>query len=216
MIEAQRPGEPSGDGAAPARPPAPVERRAPGRPRDTDLDGRILDATLLLLSDRGFDSTTMDDVAQAAGVAKATVYRRYASKDELAVDAVRRIFDREVPTPDTGTFRGDLEQVYADMLAFGTSEQGRALLRLAVIESCRDSRVAELYAAWVTDREAACQEVFDRAVARGELRPDAPRTVLFEWIPALMVFRTVVGHQAPLDPADAGRLVDLTLRGVGP
>ena len=157
----------------------------------------------------------MDDVAQRAAVAKATVYRRYPSKDELVVDAVKRLFDREVPVPDTGSLRGDLERVYADVLEFASTMRGQALVRVAVTESCRDERVGAMYLGWLRNREAACQIVFERAVERGELRPDVPPRMVFEWVPALIVLRAVMSDE-PLDPDDAAALVDLTLRGVAP
>lgn len=193
---------------------AAVARRL-GRPRDAELDERILDATLELLAERGFEHTTMDDVAQRAAVAKATVYRRYPSKEDLAVDAVRRLFELEVPAPDTGSLRTDLEQVYTNVLEFAGTVHGQALIRLAVTESCREARVGAMYLGWLREREAACQLVFERAVARGELRADVPQRLLFEWVPALIVLRAVMGDQ-PIDPAEAAELVDLTLRGVAP
>lgn len=193
---------------------AAVARRL-GRPRDAELDERILDATLELLTERGFEHTTMDDVAHRAAVAKATVYRRYPSKEELAVDAVKRLFDEEIPVPDTGSFRTDLEQVYASVLEFAAAPHGHALIRLAVTESCREPRVGEMYLAWLREREAACQRVFERAIERGELRADVPQRVLFEWVPGLIVLRAVMGDE-PADPAGAATLVDLALHGVAP
>jgi AcrR family transcriptional regulator len=201
----------SGDCPVPTGHPAAKQ----GRPRDAELDGRILDATLALLTERGFEHTTMDDVAQRASVAKATVYRRYSSKEELAVDAVKRLFDREVPVPDTGSFREDLEQVYADLLTFAATPHGQALVRLAVTESCREARVGAMYLAWLRRREATCQLVFERAVDRGELREDAPQRLVFEWVPGMIVLRAVMGDE-PMDPSAAAMLVDLALRGVAP
>lgn len=200
-------------GGCPAATGPPATR--PGRPRDAELDGRILDATLDLLTERGFEHTTMDDVAHRASVAKATVYRRYPSKEELAVDAVKRLFDREVPVPDTGSFREDLEQVYADLMTFAAMPHGQALVRLAVTESCREARVGAMYLAWLRGREATCQLVFERAVDRGELREDAPQRLVFEWVPGMIVLRAVMGDE-PMDPSAAAMLVDLVLRGVAP
>ena len=117
--------------------------------------------------------------------------------------------------PDAGSLRADLEQVYADLLVFAATVHGQALIRLAVTESCRDARVGAMYLEWLRQREAACQVVFERAIERGELRADVPQRLLFEWVPALMVFRAVMSDE-PLDPDGAAALVDLTLRGVTP
>ena len=59
---------------------------------------------------------TVDDVAEAAGVGKATIYRRWASKELLANDAMAELFDIEIPDADTGSIAGDLRQVYRDAL----------------------------------------------------------------------------------------------------
>ena len=68
-----------------------VDAAAPrqlGRPRDPRVDAAIVDATLRLLAEGGYSSLTMEAVAALAGVGKATLYRRYAGKEQLVVDAV--------------------------------------------------------------------------------------------------------------------------------
>ena len=84
-----------------------------GRPRDPDAEPRIREYALKLLLERGFDGMTVDDVAEAAGVGKATIYRRWASKELLANDAMAQLFDLEIPDADTGSIAGDLRQVYS-------------------------------------------------------------------------------------------------------
>ena len=75
--------------------------RAIGRPRDTRADRAIPVATLELMAERGVRDLRMDDVAERAGVGKATIYRRYRSKDELVADAVGTLVS-EIAIPDTG------------------------------------------------------------------------------------------------------------------
>src|SRR3954453_17821745 len=85
-----------------------------GRPRDPEAEPRIRRYAVQLLLERGFDGMTVDDVAEAAGVGKATIYRRWASKEELANDALTELFDVEIPDADTGSIEGDLQHVYRD------------------------------------------------------------------------------------------------------
>ena len=73
-----------GAGGAQSNPPAPEARRKRGRPRDPEADGRILAAASSLILRRGFDNMTVDEVASTAGVGKATVYRRWARKEEVS------------------------------------------------------------------------------------------------------------------------------------
>lgn len=185
-----------------------------GRPRDVDLDGRILTATVELLVERGYEQMTMDDVALHAGVSKATVYRRYASKEELATDALHHLYEAEVPHPDLGSLRADLKQVYGDALAFAASPQGAGLIRVAIAESCRDPRASAMFKNSLNRRRKVANECFDRAVARGEMRADADRGMVFDQLPGLMVLRALLDEPLP-GLADVDALVEVTIRGVG-
>ena len=76
-----------------------------GRPRDERADRAILSATLVLLAMDGVHDLRVDDVAGRAGVGKATIYRRYRSKDELVTAAIAGLVS-EITVPDTGQTRG--------------------------------------------------------------------------------------------------------------
>jgi AcrR family transcriptional regulator len=185
-----------------------------GRPRDPDADERILAAAVELMLEQGVDATTVDEVATRAGVGKATVYRRWASKEELALDALSRVIDVEVPVPDTGSLRGDLEQIYRAAVEFLASPAGRGLVHVGAAEAARDERIAAVYRRGVQRRFAEAQPVFDRAVERGELARDADRRTILEWLPGLLVFRVLTGQALPT-AADVPRLVEITLSGAG-
>ena len=124
-----------------ARPPRAVdETRKPGRPRTTPrADRAILEATLDLVGETGLAGLTVDAVAARAGVSKATIYRRWDSKEALVLAAWHEC-GAQLPAPDTGSLRGDLEQlcgairdgigtgvmehVFPQMLAAATDQQG--------------------------------------------------------------------------------------------
>src|SRR5512141_649659 len=131
------------DGGVAAIPEEPV-RRGRGRPRDPETDERITAAAAELLLQRGFDRTTVDDVASRAGVGKATVYRRWPSKEDLAVAAMETLYSTEMPEPDTGSIRTDLAESYLAVLAFVVTPEGAAFLRSSIAESVRDERIAAL------------------------------------------------------------------------
>ena len=99
--------------------------RALGRKRDHTRDPEILDAALDVLAETGYDGMTIDMVAARAKAGKATLYRRWASKPELVLDAVAcmKAKDLELDAlPDTGTLRGDL----VAMVKTPTIQRGRA------------------------------------------------------------------------------------------
>src|SRR5216683_4433691 len=86
-----------------------------GRPRDDAADQRILDAAWDLLHAAGYAGLSVDEVAERAGVAKTTLYRRWPTKDHLAIAVAARMLG-EVPIPDTGDLQADLTE-FASALA---------------------------------------------------------------------------------------------------
>src|SRR4051794_23051797 len=86
-----------------------------GRPRDARCDHAILQATLDLLAEGGAGSLSIDGVAARAGAGKATIYRRWTSKEALLLEALST--DTSIiESPDTGTLRGDLESYFSALV----------------------------------------------------------------------------------------------------
>jgi hypothetical protein len=79
--------------------------RRRGRPRRAETAQAIVDATLALLAENGFQATTVDAIAERAGVAKNTIYRRWDSKEELIADALEQLTRPELEVSDSGTER---------------------------------------------------------------------------------------------------------------
>jgi AcrR family transcriptional regulator len=187
-------------------------RRGRGRPRDPRTDARITDAAAELMLQRGFDRTTVDDVAALAGVGKATVYRRWPSKEDLAVAAMATLYSAEIPEPDTGSIEGDLTTSYRSVLAFVNTPEGEAFVRTSIVESVRDERIAALYRSTTEQREEYSRRTFLRAIERGEVRADLDVDSAVQWLGGLLALRVITGRPVPsLDDVDA--LVDFTLRG---
>ncbi len=85
-----------------------VGRRQRGRPTDPLLNDRILDACFSLLSELGYARLSVEAVAGRAGVTRPTVYRRWATKQDLVVSSLARAQSGIVRLPDTGDLEGDL------------------------------------------------------------------------------------------------------------
>jgi len=188
-------------------------RRKRGRPRDPEADGRILAAASALILLRGFDSMTVDEVASNAGVGKATVYRRWSRKEDLAVAAMEQLYRDEMPPPDTGSIRGDLRAMYGAALTFVNSPAGTEYVRTTIKESMRDDRIAALYREASERAERTAVAVFERAIERGEVRADIPMLATVQLLGSLVAMRAVTGNPMPaVDELD--QLVDLVLRGV--
>lgn len=190
----------------------PAEEPRRGRPRDPEADHRIMGAAVRLLLERGADAMTVDDVAEAAGVGKATVYRRWATKDELAYAAVSELIDIEVLVPDTGSLLDDITEIYRALFEMANRPDGEAFFRAAAAEAARDPRIAELYRSSLANRLRTSNIIFDRAIARGELSPDVDRQMFFDWPAGIMMLRILTRAPMP-HPDEAHELARLTLYG---
>ncbi len=187
--------------------------RPPGRPRSLEADRAILRATVDLLADEGYGGVTMEGAAARAGVGKATVYRRWPSKDDLAVAAMERLYAIEMPQPDTGSIRTDLAESYRAVLSFVGSAEGLAYLRMAVAESVRDERIAALYRTATERAEEQARQMYLRGIQRGEVREDVDLDWCVQWLQGLVVARVITNRPLPT-VEDVPGLVELTVRGI--
>jgi len=190
----------------------PLPRRK-GRPRDAGADERILAAAAELILQRGYDNMTVDEVAATAKAGKATVYRRWAGKEDLAFAALEQLYGREFPIPDTGSVEGDLRAAYKQGLEFAATKAGRAYLRMSISESLRDERIAALYIGAHQAQEAAARAIFERGIARGELRPDFRIDIAVSTFGGLLTLNAVVGGPVP-SVGDVDDLIDLMMNGI--
>src|SRR5271163_2599111 len=62
--------------------------RRPGRPRSEQAEHAIIEATLDLFAEQGFEGVCVESVAARAGVGKATIYRRWPNKEEMLLAAL--------------------------------------------------------------------------------------------------------------------------------
>ncbi len=113
-----------------------------GRPRSAAADAAILEATRASLVDLGWSKLTMGDVASRAGVAKTTLYRRWAGKNELVVDAVAVLFDA-LELPDLGSLAADVQAVVLQFAALLERPETRTALMAVVAESTRDEALRD-------------------------------------------------------------------------
>lgn len=101
-----------------------------GRPRDPSRDSAIRAAILQVLADSGYAGLTMDAVATAAGVGKATIYRRWRTKSDLVADAVAALDTAPESIPDTGSLEEDLSILMRSLVDAVNGPLGSATLSL--------------------------------------------------------------------------------------
>jgi len=158
-----------------------VTDETPGRRRrGSALEGALLDAAWAELQANGYGGLTYDGVAARAGTSKPVLYRRWPTKPDLVVAAMRHagLFERRA-LPDTGSLR---EDVVVSLRNFNESRAGFITaigLYLANIASDSGLSPADLRARLLGDRRSAGQLFLERAAQRGEI-PDRP------WPPGLV------------------------------
>lgn len=191
-----------------------------GRPRSTAADAAILEATRASLVDLGWSKLTMGDVATRAEVAKTTLYRRWAGKNELVVDAVAVLFG-ELELPDRGSLAADVQGVVLQFAALLERPEARTALMAVVAESTRDDSLRLRIRSAIVDRQKRLVLLGrQRAQARGELRYEddastAARNadLIFDVIAGAVVHRTLVSAE-PVDSEWASGFTSLLLLGL--
>lgn len=171
-----------------------------------DREQEILDATLTVLADAGYDRLTMDAVATEAKASKATLYRRWTSKPELVVDAV--CSHKQTPElPDTGNLRDDLIAAYCGLGGIG-DPRALAVLAAVVTAMARDEEFAQVYRRdFIGPKQTAMRAVFERAAARGELRDDVDLDLVSPALPGIVLHRIFLLGDEPT-PDLVARVVD--------
>lgn len=193
----------------------PVDSRR-GRPRSEKARDAILAAATDLLLDRGLSAMSMDAVASAAGVSKATIYRWWPSKEVLAMDALYQRWDRATPAPDTGSLREDLTRLlspWATLIA--QHPYGRAVAGLLVEVSANPAFADEYRTRFVEHRRDQGRLILHRAIGRGEIAADVRTEVVLDLLYGSVYHRMMQGH-ATIDTDFVTAIVDTVLDGIRP
>jgi AcrR family transcriptional regulator len=170
-----------------------------GRPRDPSRVGVIRAAILSLLADVGYGALTMDAVAAEAGVGKATIYRRWRTKEDLVADTIAEISRAEVTPADTGSLEGDLREMLHTIVGAVNGPTGAATQALLSTVPHNPALAAAFHDGPVGVWAHAFQQIFARAESRGELRPGMTGSIVAEAITAPLVQRWLVNTRPVTD-----------------
>ncbi|MEY9886439.1 AcrR family transcriptional regulator [Catenulispora sp. MAP12-49] len=181
--------------------------RRPGG-RGARVAAAVHQAVTDLISERGYGTFSIGDVAARAGVADSSVYRRWGSLEALLADVMLTYLNARSPMPDTGTLAGDLRAYAAAVAREITGPDGLALLRLAVALSTTGEQGLQARDALRDERTRQLQAMLDRAAERGEDAPDA--LAMLDHVLAPMYIRVLFGI-GPLTPEYVEGLVDRLL-----
>ncbi|HET6743363.1 MAG TPA: TetR-like C-terminal domain-containing protein [Kribbella sp.] len=171
------------------------------RPRvEGGREEEILDATVAVVAELGYDRLTMDAVATAAKASKATLYRRWSTKAELVVDAISRAKGCPLPEDvDTGSLRGDLISMSCGDGGF-TDELPMSVIAGLLTALHRDDDLQKAFRErFLGPRVAVTNKVYERAVQRGEIAPDVDVALLSVTLPAVIIHHAYILGVEPTD-----------------
>jgi AcrR family transcriptional regulator len=172
----------------------PGAEQSPWSPRETEL----LDVTLQLLQEHGYERLTIDAVAAVARASKSTVYRRWPSKADLVLAAFIEGCRQVAVAPGTGTLRGDLLRL-GDVIRQHAREQA-GTIRAVMVEVSRHPALHEaMQNQFLDQRKALIQEVLRQAADRGEIDPAVISDELWDLLPAYLIFRSIMPSRPPTE-----------------
>ncbi|MEU4337316.1 TetR/AcrR family transcriptional regulator [Micromonospora lupini] len=188
--------------------------RSPGRPRSLRADEAIIEATLDLLAEGStIEALSIEAIAARAGVGKATIYRRWAGKDALLLDALRRL-KGILPQPEGHSLRDDLILLVG---AIGKNVDPRAskIMPCLVPEVNRSPDHFRLYQNIISPRRQLMREVLRRGISEGLLRPDLDIEVTMALLTGPMLIQRVLQWNPELNEQTLPeQVVDAVLAGI--
>jgi AcrR family transcriptional regulator len=189
-----------------------------GRPRDPEVDARVVRAVLELLGEVGYERLTVGAIARRAQVSRPAIYRRWRSKAEIVARALAERPGRDAAPALVGDLRRDLAACVRAVLAgFGRPEVATAWLGLTGDQGERPGRGGE--PAWpgrdpLAGRLAATVAgAVAAAVARGEARADVRPELAFELLAGSVLLRAAAGRPMD-DPAYCEQLTNLLFHAI--
>jgi AcrR family transcriptional regulator len=154
-------------------------------------------AVVAELAENGYEGTTVERVAQRAGTAKTTIYRRWGGLDGLLADLMAEHAAREIPAPDEGDLDGDLRALARAVVASLADPAIRAAFGSMLAAAVQDPAARVVLSGFLAGRIARMAVVIDRAVERGELPPDTDAAEVLKAMAILIYGRLFFTGEPP-------------------
>jgi AcrR family transcriptional regulator len=168
-----------------------VDKKPRGRPRSDRSHRAILQATLELLAEVGFDAMSIEAISTRAGVGKTTIYRRYTSKEELVADAIESIRE-EIVLPDTGNLHTDIDELIQNAAQLVLTPLGRQTVATIVSSAASNPQFAHIYQTkYLEPRRQDFAIVLARAKARKEISPELDADLFFDLMSGIMLYASI-------------------------
>jgi len=184
------------------------------RPLSADARDKMLGAAQEIVRDQGLDAFTIEAVAARSGVAKTTIYRHFASANELLLAALSETVD-QVPDVDTGDTRADLAQLMQQYVAMAQCPGIHQLFTAVMQRASNDEDFGRLQQGLIAERKLPLRRAIQRGIADGSIDP----TIDIDLVAALLegpLIARVMHDRGEFRPGEIEQLVGLVLRAVAP
>ena len=162
----------------------------------------VFGATLSELVQRGYDGTSVEGIAERAGVHKTTVYRRWGSKSRLVAEALEDAAESRIGAPDTGDLEQDLRLLARAVQRTISSPEGVAAVHVLISGARSSSEAGQLVQRFWSTRLSQIGPVVKRAIDRGEIPPGTRASRVIEHLAAPLYYRLLIAGELPIE-ADA-------------
>ena len=191
----------------------------PGRRRDPSLAPRVVAAALAVYAEAGWSGFSFDAVARRAGVGKAPLYLRWASKEDLLLAAFGA-HTTAITITDSGNLRDDLTEYTCRLIDSKAGPDGWAFLRLHLEATLIPALHARFSSQIANPHVEGARALLDRALERGDLRPGSPTDLMLDSLYGAVLIKIILSppgerEQLAQNPRSyAGQIVEFVLRGL--
>ncbi len=191
------------------------QKRGPGRPRSSEAQQAVLDATNRMLQTVGVRDLTIEAIAREAGVGKPTIYRWWPSKNAVVLDAVFSSVSAEIEYPKTKSAVAALKQQVTRALKLLDSRPGQVLAAIIGEGQADPDTLQSFNERFLLIRRAAARDLIERGKRSGEIAKGVDVELAIDLIYGPLYHRLLARHQ-PLNERFATDLVTWALRGLSP
>ena len=189
-------------------------RKSRGRPRSIECHQAILTATTDLLEERRYAEVTMDAIAERAGVSKQTLYKWWAGKSKLTMEAMTFAAARRTPVPDTGNVKTDFIELLLHSFRWLNKCNGGATCAGLIAETQSDPELAaDFRETYIAARRDVGRQILQRGIEKGEIKEETDVPFALDMLYGPVWYRLLLRH-APLDKAFAHALVSTWLQSI--
>jgi AcrR family transcriptional regulator len=184
-----------------------LDEKAPGTLRPGGRTARtraaVLDAVVGELIEHGYAGASVERVAQRAGIAKTTIYRRWGGLGGLLADLMAGYAAQEIALPDEGDLGSDLRALSRAVVAALAEPAIGAAFASIVAAAVQDPAARQILSRYIASRAAIMSTIVDRAATRGEVAAGTDAAETIQAVTAQLYYRLfVLGEPASQATAD--------------